>query len=94
MLSLYYIPYGIVVSGVVTNNWIYWLLWVCMGVGMAGIGLSIMHDANHGSYSKNKVVNRLFGITLNLMEEVLKTGVFNTTDYIIRLPMFMKWIQM
>ena len=38
-----------------------------MGVGMAGIGLSIMHDANHGSYSKNKVVNRLFGITLNLM---------------------------
>ena len=67
MLSLYYIPYGFAVSGVVTNNWIYWLLWVCMGVGMAGIGLSIMHDANHGSYSKNKVVNRLFGITLNLM---------------------------
>ena len=67
MLLLYFIPYGVVVSGVVTNHWIYWLLWVCMGVGMAGIGLSIMHDANHGSYSKNKVVNRLFGITLNLM---------------------------
>ena len=67
MLSLYYIPYGMVISGLVTNDWIYWLLWIIMGVGMSGIGLSIMHDANHGSYSKNKLVNRLFGITLNLM---------------------------
>ena len=28
MLSLYYIPYGLVISGGVTNNWIYWLLWI------------------------------------------------------------------
>lgn len=49
MLALYIVPYGFAVSGLVTNNWIYWLLWVCMGVGMAGIGLSVMHDANHGA---------------------------------------------
>ena len=32
-----------------------------MGFGMAGIGLSIMHDANHGAYSKNKFVNNALG---------------------------------
>ena len=67
MLLLYFVPYGFAISGVITNNWLYWLLWLCMGVGMAGIGLSIMHDANHGSYSKNKLVNRLFGLTLNIL---------------------------
>ena len=32
-----------------------------MGFGMAGIGLAIMHDANHGAYSKNDTVNKFFG---------------------------------
>lgn len=67
MFSLYYIPYFVAVSGVITNNWIYWLMWVLMGVGMAGIGLSVMHDANHGAYSKNKVVNKLLGLSLNFL---------------------------
>ena len=33
------------------------ILWFAMGFGMAGIGMSVMHDANHGAYSKNKKVN-------------------------------------
>jgi linoleoyl-CoA desaturase len=41
--------------------------WLLMGVGMAGIGLSIMHDANHGSYSKYKSVNRILGYLLNFV---------------------------
>jgi linoleoyl-CoA desaturase len=53
MLSLYFIPYGLVISGSITNSLVYWLLCVFMGVGMAGIGLSVMHDANHGSYSSH-----------------------------------------
>ena len=32
-----------------------------MGIGMSGIGFSVMHDANHGSYTKNSTVNRLIG---------------------------------
>ena len=51
MLSLYFIPYGISISGLVVSYWVYLLLCLAMGVGVAGIGLSIMHDANHGSYS-------------------------------------------
>ena len=30
------------------------VLWFMMGIGMSGIGMSVMHDANHGAYSKNK----------------------------------------
>jgi len=42
-------------------------LWVLMGLGMAGIGLSIMHDANHGAYSKNPTVNRMMGYLILLV---------------------------
>ncbi|HMF73326.1 MAG TPA: hypothetical protein VK616_17720, partial [Flavitalea sp.] len=27
------------------------LLWAIMGLGLAGLGMSVMHDANHGAYS-------------------------------------------
>ncbi|MFN8314839.1 MAG: fatty acid desaturase [Chitinophagales bacterium] len=42
-------------------------LWAFMGFCLAGIGMSIMHDANHGAYSKNKQVNYWLGHTLNLL---------------------------
>jgi linoleoyl-CoA desaturase len=38
-----------------------------MGTGMAGIGLSIMHDAIHGAYSGKQSVNKFWGYTLNLV---------------------------
>lgn len=43
------------------------LCWFIMGLGVAGIGMSVMHDANHGSYSKKKSVNSLMGYTINLV---------------------------
>jgi len=43
------------------------LLWTVMGLGIAGIGMGIMHDANHGAYSTNPLINRLMGHTLNLV---------------------------
>jgi len=42
-------------------------LWSIMGLGVAGIGMSIMHDANHGAYSSNKFVNTMMGHSLNLI---------------------------
>ena len=42
-------------------------LWAAMGFALAGIGMSVMHDANHGSFSKNKTINYLMGHTLNLL---------------------------
>ncbi len=35
--------------------------------GFVLVGFNIMHDGNHGSYSKNKTVNRIMGFTLDLI---------------------------
>jgi linoleoyl-CoA desaturase len=42
-------------------------LWVLMGVSVAGIGMSVMHDANHGAYSSSQKVNDLIGYSINLL---------------------------
>lgn len=47
--------------------WVSLLIWSFMGVSVAGIGMSVMHDANHGAYSAKKWVNTLVGSTLNLL---------------------------
>jgi linoleoyl-CoA desaturase len=43
------------------------VMWLIMGIGMAGIGMGVMHDANHGAYSNNDVVNRIMSFSLNLL---------------------------
>ena len=37
------------------------------GFGIAGAGMGVMHDANHGAYSTNKFVNTMLGGTLNIL---------------------------
>ncbi len=61
MLSMYFVPYGLMVSGIFPSYWMVMICWIVMGFGMAGIGLSIMHDANHGAYSKNRNINTIIG---------------------------------
>jgi linoleoyl-CoA desaturase len=67
MFSIYLIPYFILISGTVTNIWAMLGLCFVMGLGVAGIGLSVMHDANHGAYSTKPWVNNLLGLSLNLV---------------------------
>jgi len=43
------------------------LIWTLMGFAVAGIGMNVMHDANHGSFSENKKLNKLMGSSLNLL---------------------------
>jgi linoleoyl-CoA desaturase len=38
-----------------------------MGFGVAGIGLAVMHDANHGAYSNKPWLNNLIGYSLNMV---------------------------
>ncbi len=66
MLCLYFIPF-ILMLVYVTTPWIIMLLWVLMAFGMSGIGLSIMHDANHNAYSINKNVNKIMGFLINFL---------------------------
>lgn len=67
MFGLYLVPYFIIVTSAVTNPGLLIGLVLLMGFGMAGIGLSVMHDANHGAYSKKPWVNTLIGYSLNLV---------------------------
>jgi linoleoyl-CoA desaturase len=67
MFALYFVPYFILISGAVANLWGMLGLCLVIGLGKAGIGLSVMHDANHGSYSTKNWINNLMGISLNLI---------------------------
>ncbi len=67
MISLYFVPYFLMITGTVTNIWGIVLSWIMIGFGMAGIGMGIIHDANHGAYSKNKKVNYLLGRLVNVV---------------------------
>lgn len=67
MIAIYFVPLILMLTGVVTSGLILLLLAILMGVGMAGIGLAVMHDANHGSYSSNKKVNQVVGYILNVV---------------------------
>ncbi len=60
VLTIFYLtPVFLLWFGTITNPWIVLLLYVLIGFGQAGIGLSIMHDANHGAYSDKPKVNNL-----------------------------------
>jgi len=59
--AMYFVPYGLMVYGNFTQTWQLIALFAMMGIGTAGIGMGFMHDANHGSYSKNETVSFLVG---------------------------------
>lgn len=66
MLSLYIVPFVFILF-VSMPIWLVMSLYFVMGVGIAGIGMSVMHDANHAGYSKNQKVNRWLGFTMNML---------------------------
>ena len=49
------------------DTWIAILLCMVMGFVLASIGFSVMHDANHGSYSTKTWLNDFLGLSLNAM---------------------------
>lgn len=68
MLSLYFVPLTLILTGVgAASSVLFYALWIMMGFGIVGIGASVMHDSNHGSYSNNKHVNGLLGNILNIL---------------------------
>ena len=68
MLGIYFAPYALIVSGLASFNTLFFhAMWMTMGVGIAGIGTSIMHDSNHGAYTNNHTLNRLLGGLLNIL---------------------------
>ncbi len=67
MITLYFAPFLMMLIGVADTLGLMYLMFSMMGLGLAGIGLCIMHDANHGAYSAKQKVNRMMGNTLNIV---------------------------
>ena len=67
MLSLFFVPLIFINTGMISSPLILFILYISSGLGMAGIGMNVMHDAIHGSYSKHRMVNRFMGYTMNLI---------------------------
>lgn len=72
MLLLYIGPFVLLLT-IPMNIWVAILLTIIMGIGMAGIGMCVMHDAIHGSYSNKEWINKIMGGTIYL----LGSNVFN-----------------
>ena len=47
--------------------WLQAILTIITGIGMAGVGMNVMHDANHESFSSKKWVNKLMGSSMYLL---------------------------
>ncbi len=67
MFLLFFVPYFLMLTHVIINPSLMLVMWIIMGFGVSGIGLSVMHDANHRSYSKNQNVNRGLSLSLNFV---------------------------
>ncbi|MBL4704584.1 MAG: acyl-CoA desaturase [Flavobacteriales bacterium] len=67
MPLIYLIPFALMLTNWFSDQlFIFYGLWIIMGIGIAGCGLAIMHDANHGALSKNKTVNKIVGLVIDL----------------------------
>jgi linoleoyl-CoA desaturase len=66
LLGLMIVPYALIM----TNRFSPWAMLgfaVLTGVGIAGVGFSVAHDALHGAYSDSPTVNYLLGLTFDLL---------------------------
>jgi linoleoyl-CoA desaturase len=66
LLAVFFVPYAMILSNRVAPLGMLGLALV-MGVGVAGIGFAISHDALHGAYSANPRINAWLGRSFDLL---------------------------
>lgn len=66
-MGLIYLGPFVVMLLVPLPFWAALLCWFVMGIGIAGVGMGIMHDAAHGAYSKHTWVNDLLAGSMYLL---------------------------
>jgi len=66
MFTIFLTPYFILLA-MQMPIWAYLLLNVVIGVGMAGVGMNVMHDGNHGAYSSKSWVNKIMGGSIYIL---------------------------
>jgi linoleoyl-CoA desaturase len=66
LLALTFVPYALILSGGYPPAAMLGLA-ALMGVGLAGIGFAVAHDALHGAYSHSPRVNAVVGLGFDLI---------------------------
>lgn len=66
MFGMLITPYFLVIF-TSYNAWIKLGLCFVMGIGMAGVGMNVMHDGNHGSFSRYGWINKLMGSSIYIL---------------------------
>ena len=67
MAFVYFVPYLLMIGGIGTSAPLVLLCYFVMGLGMSGLGMATMHDANHGSFSGSMKINKFFSKSLYLL---------------------------
>ncbi|WP_093024453.1 fatty acid desaturase family protein [Pustulibacterium marinum] len=66
MFAIFLTPYFLILT-IDMNQWLQLLLTIIIGIGMAGVGMNVMHDGNHGSYSSKDWINKLMGSSIYIL---------------------------
>ncbi len=66
MFSLLIIPVVLILT-LSLPVWAQLMGMIITGIGMAGVGMNVMHDANHESFSSKKWVNKLMGSSIYIL---------------------------
>ena len=66
MFSIFLVPYFLMLT-IEMSGWLQVLFTIVMGVGMAGVGMNVMHDGNHGSFSNKAWVNNIMGGSIYIL---------------------------
>ncbi|OYU96123.1 MAG: acyl-CoA desaturase [Bacteroidetes bacterium B1(2017)] len=70
--ALYVLPIIAIFNYNLPFGWAF-LMYIVSGFGTAGVGMSVMHDALHNSYSKHKWINKIMGWSMY----IIGSNVFN-----------------
>ncbi len=65
MASMVAVPYLLIMTNRL-SPWVMLGLCVVMGIGVAGCGFAIAHDALHGAYSSNSKINAALGLIFDI----------------------------
>jgi len=66
VFSIFLVPYFLILSNNF-NQWAMLLFTIVLGMGMSFVGMCVMHDGNHGTYSRNRWVNNLMGSSIYIL---------------------------
>ena len=66
MFAIFLAPYFFLIA-MDMPFWTYLVLNIVIGIGMAGVGMNVMHDGNHGAYSSKNWVNKIMGGSIYIL---------------------------